>query len=390
MKPEQIYQYLNDAIKNVMGENATLVTEDFENIVDVGQSLINADKLDPFYKAIHDVLVRNIYVNRPYSGALPTIYRESWEWGSILGKVQGELLEATANEAWELTNGSSVDPFVINLPKVSQKFFNKGVTFEIDVTKPEDQVKGAFASLESMNEFMSMVETLVRNSMELRLEKLVFATIDNMIAVTINTNAPARVVHLLTLAKAAYPNDAAIQALTGIADAIENPTFLRYATRIMMQYPERMKKFSVLFNEGGKARHTPKDKLHVVVLTDFAKAIETNLQSVTYHKNLVELPLYEEVSYWQGSGDSYDLSDSTAIDVKAVKPDGNGGETTVSVSDDGIVAVMFDHEALGILKPERKVKTQYNGKGEYFNDFHKWTARYFNDFDENFVVFVVD
>ena len=87
---------------------------------------------------------------------------------------------------------------------------------------------------------------------------------------------------------------------------------------------------------------------------------------------------------------NFDLSDSTAIDVKAVKPNGNGGETTVSVSDDGIVAVMFDHEALGILKPERKVKTQYNGKGEYFNDFHKWTARYFNDFDENFVVFVVD
>lgn len=390
MKPEQIYQYLNDAIKNVMGENATLVQEDFENIVDIGQSLANADKLDPFYKAIHDTLVKNIYVNRPYDGAFPSIFRDSWEWGSIVGKVQADLLEATANEEWELTNGSSIDPFVINLPKVSQRFFNKGVTFEIDVTKPEEQVKGAFASLDSMNNFMSMIETQVRNSMELRLEKLVYATIDNMIAVTINTNASARVVHLLTMAKAAYPNDTAIQALTGIDDAIENATFLRFASRIMMQYPKRLSKYSILFNEGAKARHTPKDKLHVVVHTDFAKAIETNLQSNTYHKNLVELPLYEEVPYWQGSGDSYDLSDSTAIDVKAVKPDGNGGETTVSVSDDAIVGIMFDHDALGILKPEKKVKTQYNAKGEYFNDFHKWNARYFNDFDENFVVFLVD
>ena len=385
MKPEQIYQYLNDALKNVMGENATLVTEDFKNIVDVGQSLQNADKLDPFYQAIHDVLVKNIYVNRPYSSALPSIFRESWEYGSIIGKVDGELLDCTSNECWELVNGASIDPFVINLPKVHQKFYNKGVTFEIDVTKPEDQVKGAFASLDSMNKFMSMVETLVRNSMELRLEKLVYATIDNMIAVTIDTDASARCVHLLTMYKTIFPSS----TLTS-AEAMEDRDFLRYCAKIMMLYPVRLSRYSTLFNEGGQARHTPKDKLHVVVHTDFAKSIETILQSQTYHENLVKLPLYEEVPYWQGSGDNYALTSTEAIDVTAVKPDGNGGETTVSVSEDNIVAIMFDHDALGIFKPERKVKTAYNGKGEYFNDFHKWTARYFNDFNENFVVFLLD
>lgn len=389
MKPAQIFQYLNDAIKNVMGENATLVTEDFKNIVDVGTSLANADKLDPFYRAIHDTLVRNIYVNRPYDGMFPTIYRESWEWGSILGKVQADLLEATTNEAWELVNGSSIDPFVINLPHVEQRFFNKGVTFEIDVTKPEDQVKGAFASLDSMNNFMSMIETQVRNSMELRLEKLVFATIDNMIAVTIDTDAPSRVVHLLTMYKAVHAGDATIQALTS-ATAMEDEGFLRYATKILMLYPKRLSRYSVLFNEDGKARHTPSDKLHVVIHTDFAKTVETNLQSTTYHDNLVQLPLYEEVPYWQGSGNSYALTDTESIDVTAVKPDGNGGESTISVTASNIVGIMFDHDALGILKPERKVKTQYNGKGEYFNDFHKWTCRYFNSFSENFVVFILD
>lgn len=389
MKPAQIYQYLNDAIKNVMGENATLVTEDFKNIVDVGTSLQNADKLDPFYRAIHDTLVRNIYVNRPYDGMLPSIYRESWEWGSILGKVEADLLQATTNEAFELVNGSSVDPFVINLPKVTQKFFNKGVTFSINVTKPEKQVQGAFASLDSMNNFMSMIETQVRNSMELRLEKLVFATIDNMIAVTINTNAPSRCVHLLTMYKAVHPNDATIQALTS-AEAMEDAGFLRYATKILMLYPKRLSRYSVLFNEDGNARHTPADKLHVVVHTDFAKTIETNLQSTTYHDNLVKLPLYEEVPYWQGSGDDYALSDTESINVTAVKPDGNGGESTISVTASNIVAIMFDHDALGILKPERRVKTQYNGSGEYFNDFHKWESRYFNSFSESFVVFLLD
>ena len=389
MKPAQIYQYLNDAIGNVLGENDPVLSEDLSNIVDVGQALVNADKLDPFYKAIHDTLVKNIYVNRPYDGAFPSVLRDSWEWGSIVGKVQADLLDATTNEAWELVNGSSIDPFVISLPHVEQKFFNKGVTFEIDVTKPEDQVKGAFASVDSMNNFMSMIETQVRNSMELRLEKLIYATIDNMIAVTINTDAASRCVHLLTMYKAAHPSDAAIQALTS-ADAYEDAGFLRYACKLMALYPKRMARYSTLFNEAGKARHTPREKLHVVVHTDFAKTIETNLQSPTYHKNLVELPLYEEVPFWQGSGDSFDLADTESIDVTAVMPDGNGGETTAAVTGSYIVGVMFDHDALGVLKPERKVKTQYNGKGEYFNDFHKWTARYFNDFDENFVVFIVD
>ena len=385
MKPEQVFQYLNDALKNVLGDNATLVSEDFENIIDVGRNLQNAGKLDPFYQAIHDVLVKNIYVNRPYTGAFPSLFRDSWEWGSIIGKVQADLLDATTNESWELVNGSSIDPFVISLPHVEQKFYNKGVTFEIDVTKPEDQVKGAFASLDSMNNFMSMIETQVRNSMELRLEKLAYATIDNMIAVTINTDASARCVHLLTMYKTIFPSS----TLTS-TDAMEDRDFLRYCAKILMLYPKRLARYSKLFNEGGKDRHTPADKLHVVVHTDFAKSIETILQSQTYHDNLVQLPYYEEVPYWQGSGDSYALSATEAIDVKAVKPDGNGGETTVSVSEDNIVAIMFDHDALGILKPERKVKTQYNGKGEYFNDFHKWTARYFNDFDENFVVFLLD
>ena len=389
MKPEQVFQYLNDAVKNVLGENATLVTEDFSNIVDVGTNLQNADKLDAFYRAIHDTLVRNIYVNRPYDGSFPSVFRESWEWGSIIGKVQADLLDATTNESWELINGASIDPFVISLPHVEHKFYNKGVTFEIDVTKPEDQVKGAFASLDSMNNFMSMIETQVRNSMELRLEKLVEATIDNMIAVTYDGGSTARCVKLLTMYKAVHASDATIQALTS-ADAYEDPGFLRYACKVMSLYPGRLSRYSVLFNESGKARHTPREKLHVVVHTDFAKTIETNLQSTTYHKNLVELPLYEEVPYWQGSGDSYALTDTEAIDVTAVIPDGNGGVTTKAITASNIVAIMFDHDALGVLKPERKVKTQYNAKGEYYNDFHKWTARYFNDFDENFVVFVVE
>lgn len=384
MKPNQIYTELNSMITNILGANATLLKEDYSNIVDVGQSFANASKLDAFYQAVHDVQVRNIYSDRPYDGKLPSVLYESWEYGSIIGKIQGELLDATENVAWDLTNGSSIDPFVINKPNVSQKFFNKGVTFEIDVTKPEDQVMGAFDSWDSMVRFFAMIETLVRNSMTLRIEKLIFATIDNMIAVTYGSGtATPRCVKLLT-----DYNALAGTSLT--ADkALYDEDFLKYACNIIMKYPKKMSQYRKIYNASGKARHTPANDLHVVMQVDFATSIKTHMQSNTYHEDLVKLPRYEEVACWQGVDDDDSVSSAMNVKVTAVKPNGNGGETTADYDVAYVAGVMFDHEALGVMKPERKVKSIYNPKGEYFNDFHKWTARYFNDFDENFVIFLI-
>ena len=51
---------------------------------------------------------------------------------------------------------------------------------------------------------------------------------------------------------------------------------------------------------------------------------------------------------------------------------------------------MFDHEALGVLQPRRRTTTAYNPKGEFYNEFHKAESRYFNDFNENFVLFTLN
>lgn len=384
MKPAQIASIVNDIATNILGENATLIAEDFSNIVDVGRSFENAMALEPFYKQLHDVIVRNIYVDRPYDGALPSVLYEEWEYGSLLGKIDAELLDATTNEAYELVNGSSVDPFVINIPNVSQKFFNKGVTFEIDVTKPEDQVKGAFQSRQDMERFFAMIESKVRNSMNLRIEGLIFATIDNMIAGTYGTGtASPRCIKLLS-----DYNTLTSQSLTA-PKALLDDGFLKYACNVIMKMPKKLEKYRTLYNAGGKPRHTPAADLHVIMQVDFATAVKTHLQSTTYHEDLVSLPRYEEVAAWQGVEDDDSIESAMKVDCTAVLPDGSGNETTASISVGYVAGVMFDHTALGVLKPERKVRSIYNPKGEYFNDFHKWTSRYFNDFDENFVIFLI-
>lgn len=388
MKIEQVYNFVNEAQKEVLGEKAIDLTKDFANIVDVGESLANAQGVDAYVQAIANRIGKMLFVSRAYTGRLPKVLKDSWEFGSIIGKLQAELMEATENEAWKLVDGASYDPYVVNLPKISSKFWNKMTTFELDITYPEDQVKQSFASADELMRFMSMLETQVNNSMELKIDTLTMGALINFIGGIIHDGFAARVVHLLT-----EYNGIAGTSLTADS-ALVNKGFLQYATARMIEYKARLAQYSTLFNIGNKPRHTPADLLHFVVHSTFATRAKTHLESDTFHKDLVSLPYYEEVAYWSGPGTSFALADTTKIAGEVVyneqDADGVITETKGSVNQSYVIAVMFDHEALGVLQPRRKVKSIYNPKGEYFNNFHKWESRQFNDFNENGVVFILD
>jgi hypothetical protein len=137
-----------------------------------------------------------------------------------------------------------------------------------------------------------------------------------------------------------------------------------------------------LFNIGGTDKFTPKEFLHVVLLSDFKKAANVFLQSDVFHDNFTELPGAEEVPYWQGSGTGYAFTDISSINIKTAS-DG----TAVNTS--GILGVMFDRDALGVTNLDRRVTTNYNPKAEFYNNWYKFDAGYFNDTNENFVVFFV-
>ena len=166
-----------------------------------------------------------------------------------------------------------------------------------------------------------------------------------------------------------------------------DPDFLRYAVQKMKLYKTYLRSRTSIFNLGGKRRHTPADKLHVVALGQFASACETQLYSTTFHDEFVTLPKYEEVAFWQGAGTGFAFGDVSKIDVVAVVDESG---TTANVSQAYVVAVMFDEDACGVLQPRKRVTTQYNPKIEAYNDFHKWESRYFNDLNEQCVVFVLD
>lgn len=378
MEVKQVYTLANTAASEVLGLD-DVVREDLSNLVDIGTQIFNANAVDRYVRSLVNQIGRIVFVNRPYKGSVPSVLMDGWEFGSVLEKIQGELPTATVNESWELVDGASYDPNIFYQPKVTAKFFNSLVTFEVECSFTEKQVKQSFQNSTQLNAFLSMLYANVEKAMTIRIDSFIMRTINNMIAGTLDDANISRAVNLLSLYNSRYP-----EAKLTASNAMTTPEFIRFAAYTMANHMDRMEKISTIFNVGGKPRFTPKDLLHVVMLSDFRNAADVYLQSDTFHDAYTKLPNAETVPYWQGSGVTYSFDEISRINVEANTENG-----IVPVNQSGILCVMFDRDALGVMNPNRRVTTNYNPKGEFWTNFYKWDSGYFNDFNENFVVFYV-
>ena len=390
MEVKQIYSIVNAVSGEVLGKT-DIVKDDLTGIVDLGTEVFNQGAVDNYVKSLVNHIGKVVFVNRPYSGKVPSVLMDAWEFGSVMEKISADIPAAEENDTWNLTDGAEYKQDVFHKPVVTAKFFNSKVTFEVPVSITERQVKESFSSAEQLNGFLSMIYNAVDKSMTIKTDALIMRTINNMVGETLKADAAkftpsgktlnygststVRCVNLLYL----Y-NQANGTTLTA-AQAVLNPDFIRYASYQMGLYSDRLQSISTLFNIGGKDRFTPKDALHVVLLSDFAKAAQTFLYSDTEHFDQVLLPNAETVASWQGSGQDYSFAHTSAINIKTASG------TDVNIS--GVLGVMFDRDALGVCNTDKRVTTNYNAKAEFFNNWYKFDASYFNDTNENFVVFFV-
>ena len=379
MKVTQIKELLNATMQEVLGEEA-VVQDDLSNVVDLGKEVVDTDNLDNYVKKLVNHIGKVIFTNRLYKGGVPSVLMDKWEFGSILEKISADMPDAEESDSWKLTDGQSYDQDIFYQPSVSAKFFNSSVTFEIPLSFTEKQVKESFSDVTQLNGFLSMLQTAVQNSLTVKVESLIMKTMNNAIGETLNDakthTDSVKAVNLLDLYNKQVE---AADAITTVDKALTNPAFMRYASYIIAMYKDRISKISTLFNVGKKARFTPADNLHLVLLSDFAKASDVYLSSDVFHNENVELPAYETVPYWQGSGVAYGLDDVSKVMVKT-----SSGAT---VEQTGIVGVMFDTNAIGVSNLDQRVTTNYNAKAEFYTNFYKMDAGYYNDLNENFVVF---
>lgn len=377
MKVTQIKDLVNSSLKEVNG-SSVLLKEDLSNVVDIGKELLNNDDIDNFVKKLVDRVGKTVFNDRVYQGSAPSVLMDSWEYGSVVEKIDSDLPRVEENDSWKLEDGKSYDQDIFYQPKVSAKFFNSKVTFDIPMSFTKAQVESAFSSATELNSFISMLMVKTQNAMTVNLDGLIMKTINNFTANVINAKKGMQVVNLLDL----YNKTA--QTKVTVDNALTSPDFIKFANLTINTYRDRLTKMSTLFNEAGLNKFTPVDNQHLVILSDLASASKVYLESDTYNQDNVKINNYDTVPYWQGSGTTYNFTDTSKIDV-AIKD----GAQTKEVIQSGILGVLFDTSALGVSCQNPRTTTAVNARAEFYTNFNKYDAMYYNDLNENFVVFMI-
>lgn len=377
MQVTQIKELLEDVYSEVTGQSG-VVTEDLSNIVDIGNTLLSDNYREPYARSLLNRIGRMVFVDRPYSGFAPSIMRDAWEWGSIMSKSRVKDFEPTDNMAWSLTVGQSVDQFVFTPPTVQTTLYNEMVAWEIDCSFVRDQVEQSFKSATEYDRFISMIQTQIKNTEVQFIDSLIMRNINAMMGRRINKNIA--VIDLLAL------YNAAIGSTLTADKAITNKDFARFAAYEILLYKDRFKAKTAAFSENneGYTTFTPAEYMHLVLLSDFAKSLDVYLQSDTYHDDFTEIGSYETVPFWQGSGTSFGVADTSQINITLP-----GITPAATVNRNYIVGAMFDRDACGIINERREVAVSYNNRGRYWNNFYQVETRLFTDPAENCAVFVI-
>ena len=373
---KQIYSILNDVAKQTLGTGAIAVV-DTQSFISLGDKVLKSDTdTENFLSKLTDRIAKTVYSVRNYTGINKNLMREPFDYGVIVQKIHVEMPEAKENNAWKIGEQGYTPTYApVIKPTVSQKLFNKLSTWEIDVTIPDFMLKTAFLNESSMATFIDAIFTAMNNAMVMCADNNANLIRANFIGNKIHSAQPTQAINLL-----AQYNTLTNANLT-VASCLRDVDFLKWATMQISLWTKRMRVMSKLFNEDANSKFTSGEYLVLDVLQDFANSTATFLQSDTYHKELVALPMYNEVPYWQGSGTSFAFADTSKISVKI--------DGTTEVTQGGIIAVAYDYNAIGTTINEPRSTTERNNKDEYTNYYNKATIGCFNDLGENGIVFYI-
>lgn len=375
----QIYLMVNDIASEMYGEKAIAV-KDTSSLVSLGDTVLSS-KLDKekFFNALVDRIGRTVIAVREYTPKDRSVKRDEMDWGLIYQKISFKKHEAVDNPSWETS--TQANPFDVEVStEAVQKLFAKISTFSYEDSIPDYQLFTAFQSASAMGAFISGIYTNIENAMKVAEEGLANLAVDTYMAGALIKGKAAQKRNLL-----AEYNTANGTELT-VAQALKNADFLKFASREINIVVQNMKVMSTLYNAEDIPRFTPNDKLVVEILGQFASATASYLESDTYHNELVKLPRYEEVPYWQGTGTSFAFDDVSKINITdnaLMTPQNQTG----TISQTGIIAFVHDYDAVASIIYKRRSNSIYNPRAERFNIFEKADKGYAVDLSENGVVF---
>ena len=353
---EQIKNIVNDSVKDALGKTYDATQVDTSDVVSLGKLLSYHNLYEGFFSALVNRIVKTVYFVRTYEGSTRSVLRDEHEYGAFVPKVYYDLPDAVDNPTWNIPDSGTglytqASPYDVaaTVPVSALIFGGKG-TWSIEIVRPIEQIKTAFLDTSSMMSFIDGIYVTVENAFKLEEERLIAQAVNTAMASALDGGI-AR--NLLAEYNAKYT-----QTLTA-ATALVSADFLRYASKEIRRSIKNMRKMSTAFNKAGYATFTDEDKLVVEMLSEFASAVDTYLTADTFHDELVALPRYEEVAFWQSSGKSFDFGTCSKINID--HDDINGGS---GIAQDGIIAFVHDIENVAAYFGNRRSWELVNPRSE--------------------------
>lgn len=374
----QIYLMVNDAAAEAIGEQA-ITAKDTASLVSLGgQVLSSTENKDAFYKALCDRIGRTAIAIREYEAKTRAVKRDDMEWGIFYQKISFKKREAVENPSWDETQASPYD--IEQQTEAVQKLFSVMGTWSYEDSIPDYQLFTAFTNAAAMGAYISGIYVNMRNALAVDEENMANLAVDTYIAGALIKGTDAQKRNLL-----AEYNTANGQNLTA-AQALVDTDFLKFASREILLVTKKIRNMSVLYNADGMPRFTPADKLVVEVLSEFSTATASYLEADTYHKELVALPQYEEVNYWQGTGTTNAFADVSKINITNAEL-ATDGNATGTIEQGGIIAFVHDYDAAASIITRFRDYSKFNERAERLNIMAKADKGYAVDLSENGVVF---
>ena len=382
----QITNVVNDAVRDALGTSESITVLDSSNIVALGKKISDMDAYEPFFKSLANRIAKTVYFVRSYSGSDRHILRDEHDYGAFIQKVYYKMPEAVDNPTYNFSGSDSkfkqVSPFDVETTvEVTSMVFGGQGTWSVEIIRPLEQVKQAFTSPSAMASFIDGIYVTVDNAYEFEMERIV-ALADNTAMASAIAGGQGR--NLL-----AEYNKAHSTTLTP-AQALESADFLKYASMEINRTVDNMSKMTTVFNAKKYETFTPKDRLIMEMLSQFASASDMYLQADTFHNELVKLPNFEKVPYWQRHDKEFSFSACSSISIKNTQLANVGtiGEDG-AFAQSGIIAFVHDEENVAAYFGERHSWEMMNPRSDVMIHGEKARKGFAVDDHANAVVFYI-
>ena len=381
----QLSTVLNEIVNAATGQTFTAPI-DSASFISQAQTALKTG-YDPLSTAISQVMSRTIFDERAYYGHFKGLMVSGERFGNMTRKLNISDSEWENDNRFELTDGQSIDMYIVKKPKILQTNFYGSNLYSDFVTIYKDQLDCAFNSADEFGRFISMVLSNINDRRVQAKENLNRSVIANLMAAIKEIGHTDQNVHLIT----AFNNISGESLTPTSVFAPENyKPFIEWAASYVAQISGMMTERSLKYQQnltGYKVmHHTPleRQKMYMSASVDFA--MTSRVLADAFHENYVRFADHEAVNFWQ------DIEDPNTIIAKCNYTDVDGSvKESSGTTIENVFGVIFDEMAAGVTTVnEWSMPTPMNANGGYTNHFYHFTDRYFNDVTEKAVLFTLD